>query len=94
MNCDTGELRRLIAKEIGDPEERLNDLKRQMVELEKEGFQEVPSELRAAAEKKLSGEDKVFVSLTSGGKLSKWAASERKRKRKAVAESRKKNRRK
>lgn len=34
----------------------------------------VPDELLAAAERKLAGEDEAMVSLTSGGKLSRWAA--------------------
>jgi len=56
------------------------------------GFTPVPSELNQAAEKKLAGKDSAMVSLTSGGKLSRWAASERKKKRKTASDSRKKNR--
>jgi hypothetical protein len=54
------------------------------------GYELVPNELERAAEKKLAGRNEATVSLTSGGKLSRWAA--KKRKEKMVKESRRKNR--
>jgi hypothetical protein len=56
------------------------------------GYLPVPNELQGAAEKKLAGKDEAFVSLTSGGKLSKWAAKQRKHKRKIARASKKRNR--
>ena len=41
----------------------------------------VPDELVHAAKVKLSGKKEAMVSLTSGGKLSKWAAEQRKERR-------------
>jgi hypothetical protein len=54
------------------------------------GYELVPNELERAAEKKLAGRNEATVSLTSGGKLSRWAA--KKRKEKMAKESRRKNR--
>lgn len=93
MNVDTGELRVVI--ESSNKESTLSKISRlakEMEELQKEGFTPVPPELEPAAIKKLAGQSQAVVSLTSGGKLSKWAAQERKKKRKAAAASRKKNR--
>ncbi|MBO9609196.1 MAG: hypothetical protein J7639_24795 [Paenibacillaceae bacterium] len=56
------------------------------------GFEPIPEHLRAAAEKKLGSRDSATVSLTSGGKLSKWAAQKRKEKKKAAKEARRRNR--
>ena len=55
-------------------------------------YEPVPEELRLAAERKLAGKDEAMVSLTSGGKLSKWAVKKRKAKRKMTSASRKGNR--
>ncbi|MFZ3171935.1 MAG: hypothetical protein WA118_08150 [Carboxydocellales bacterium] len=65
-----------------------------MAELMQMGYEPVPKELQSAASKKLAGKSEVTVSLTSGGKLSRWAAGKRKEKqqRKAVKESRRRNR--
>ena len=63
------------------------------IEHEANGYVPVPPELNRAAKRKLAGKDEAYVSLTSGGELSKWAAKQRKAKRKIAAESRKKNRR-
>lgn len=49
--------------------------------MEGEDFEEVPEELNQAAKAKLKGENEAYVSKTSGGKLSKWAAQQRKEKR-------------
>jgi len=78
MNVDTGELVRI-----------------QFAPSDPGGFdlEVVPAELQAAAEKKLAGCDRAVVSLSSGGKLSKWARQERKKKRKSAQESRRRNRR-
>lgn len=66
-----------------------------------DGYKQVPKELERAAELKLAGCDEAMVSLTSGGKLSRWAAQERakercnrrdKHKRQIQKESRRRNR--
>ena len=65
MNPDTNELIRFEYKE----------------ELEKffgKGFIQVPQHLERAAELTLGKNKSIFVSKTSGGKLSKWAAKKRK----------------
>lgn len=78
MNSDTGEIKKF----------------KNLQEAKEAGFTPIPRRLRKAAEKKIkqAGNNKAFVSLTSGGELSKFAASERKKKRKAQKASRKKNR--
>lgn len=54
----------------------------------------VPEHLNRAARRKLAGKTEAYVSLTSGGALSRFAAQQRKAKRKAKAAkaSRKRNR--
>jgi len=59
----------------------------------------VPDELNRAAQIKLAGKPEAMVSLTSGGKLSKWAAGQRKerarekkQKRQMAKESKRRNR--
>jgi len=64
MNPDTNELTRARTEE-------------ELEELLDRGFLEVPEELHKAAELKLGKENSAFVSKTSGGKLSKWAAKKR-----------------
>ena len=54
------------------------------------GYREVPEELEQAAKKKLAGQKEAMVSLTSGGKLSKWAAGERKKERETAKKNKKK----
>ena len=78
MNADTGHLVKLA--------------KESLEELQGIGYEPVPEELTMAAEKKLAGKDEAYISLTSGGKLSKWAAKNRKERRKATKASRQKNR--
>ena len=59
------------------------------------GYEPVPPELERAAQKKLAGKNEATVSLTSGGKLSKWAAgrrNERKVRNRMVKNSRRQNR--
>lgn len=56
----------------------------QMEYLEGQGYEPVPKEL--------AGRDEAMVSLTSGGKLSLWAAKRRKAKRKMAKESKRRNR--
>jgi len=41
------------------------------------GFLPLPKNLELAAKLKLAGKQRAFVSKTSGGKLSKWAAKKR-----------------
>lgn len=52
----------------------------------------LPPEMVPAAQKKLAGRNDAMVSLTSGGKLSRWAAGKRKVRNRMVKESRRKNR--
>ena len=55
----------------------------------------VPNELHTAAMMKLNGENETYVSMHSGGKLSRWAASQRKlrrKKKRMQKQSRSKNR--
>ncbi len=59
-----------------------------------DGYIEVPDHLNRAASQVLSGRNEGHVSLRSGGKLSRWAAQQRKSKRKMERHSRKRNRRK
>ncbi|MEK4328955.1 hypothetical protein MKX70_24250 [Paenibacillus sp. FSL R7-0312] len=56
------------------------------------GFVPIPRELQREANKHLSEKDSVIVDLSSNGPLSKWAKAQRKKRRKAVRESRKQNR--
>ena len=51
---------------------------------------QLPSDLNHAAKVKLAGRKEAYVSLTSNGKLSKWAKA--KRKAKIAAASRRRNR--
>lgn len=79
MNPYSGELRELESLE-------------HLQELQMQGFEEVPTELRPAAKKKLAGRKSAKVSLTSGGKLSRWAASKRKQNRGKAKATRRHNR--
>lgn len=65
MNPDTNELVRF------DNSELKNALRK--------GFIPVPQSLERAAELMLGKKKRVFVSKTSGGKLSKWAVKKRRR---------------
>jgi hypothetical protein len=69
---------------------------REMQDFQQRNYTPVPKELQSAAEKKLADKTEAMVSLTSGGKLSKWASEQRKNKRKSRAkiakQSRKQNR--
>jgi hypothetical protein len=56
------------------------------------GYAYVPEDMVKAAAAKLAGQAEAVVSLTSGGKLSKWAAQKRKERRRAAKESRRRNR--
>ena len=73
MNVDSMELRPI-------PDELMQKLQEQEKKMP-QGFIPVPSELEKAATKVLAGKDSAVVSRTSGGKLSRWAASERKKRR-------------
>ncbi len=64
---------------------------------QQDGFRELPGNLNAAASKVLGGRKVATVSLKSGGKLSKWAAAERRRDKershnRIAKQSRKRNR--
>lgn len=66
-----------------------------MKERDLESLQRVPPELERAAQTVLQGKREAQVSLRSGGRLSKWAAGQRKKKRRKMAkESRRINRKK
>ena len=80
MNPDTGHLVRVDSVE-------------EMRRLAQAGYEPVQEELEGAAKRKLAGRKEAYVSLTSGGKLSRWAAKRRKAKRKMAKESRRRNRR-
>lgn len=60
--------------------------------LHKAGYEKLPEELSRAANRKLNGKKEAYVSLTSNGKLSKWARKKRKKKNSIARASRKKNR--
>ena len=69
------------------------------IELVPKAFQKdyalVPPDLVRAAAVKLAGKEETTVSLTSGGKLSRWAAgkrNERKARNRMVKESQRRNR--
>ena len=90
MNVDTGHLVKLNSETargvFGEPVT--------YEEIRRKGYEPVPPELERAAQMKLAGEkvngfSEAWVSLTSGGKLSRWAAE--KRKKKMAKESRRKN---
>ncbi len=72
MNPETFELKKIHSKEEAD-------------QFEKEGFIPIPKHLERAARLKLGKKKSVFVSKTSGGKLSKWA-HKKKRQNKAIQE--------
>lgn len=55
-------------------------------------YEPLPSSLTHAARMVMGDRDEGRVSLTSGGKLSKWAAKQRKDRRKMQEKSRKRNR--
>lgn len=84
MNCNTGHL-------------ITNEMLQAMPDFQRELFMPVPQELESAAVKKLAGKPEAMVSLTSGGKLSKWACEQRRKKAKSgrekmAKESRRRNR--
>lgn len=68
------------------------DFLKTLKEAEKQAYTPVPGNLQNAASRELAGRSSTFVSKHSGGKLSKWSASERKKKRKAQTQARKLNR--
>lgn len=97
MNISTGHLvnhswvidKYGLAREAKSSDKKLEEV------LFKDGYIEVPEYLENAAEKTLNGKSETIISLTSGGKLSKWARSERNKQKhlKKISEaSRKKNR--
>ena len=77
MNPDTGHL-----KVIDEESMRLLH----------DNYEQVPQELNRAVRRKLNGRSEATVSLTSGGKLSKWAAQKRKNRNKMAKQSRRANR--
>jgi len=79
MNVDTNHLVAL--------QDRARDL------LRAQDYEQLPDELEPAARAVLRGRNEAYVSRTSGGKLSKYAAKRRKEKRKQARVARKRNRR-
>ncbi len=107
MNIDNGHLVKLMSDEAAnlfaekvkqrDLEKRkifLSKMEEAKEDIEKQSYIPIPEELNVAAEKKLAGKDEAYVSLTSGGKLSKWAAKQRAKQRKAKRKMQKESRRK
>ncbi len=95
MNTDTGHLindnlyKELLREEMQEREK----LKEKFINKKNlQNYEPVPKELQTAAKMKLGGKDEAMVSLTSGGKLSRWASKKRKEKRKMAKQSRKQNR--
>lgn len=70
----------------------LTDKREELESLMRQGYEPIPEELNQAAKIKLAGEKEAYVSLTSGGKLSRWAAKKRRARNKKARESRKRNR--
>lgn len=82
MNCNTGHL-------------ITSEMLQAMQNIKREEYVPVPQELEHAAVRKLDGKPEAMVSLTSGGKLSKWAGTQRKKSKargKMAKESRRRNR--
>jgi hypothetical protein len=79
MDCNTGHL---VTQEMVDA----------MDAHHRGDYTAVPSELNHAATATLAGRHEAQVSLTSGGKLSKFAAQTRKQRRLMAKQSRKQNR--
>ena len=71
--------------------ERMREIERELSGGQNEYIQ-VPEELNRAARRKLNGKSEAYVSLTSGGKLSSWAAKQRKNKRQMAKKARRRNR--
>lgn len=79
MNCDTGHL---VTRAMLD-----------MMEVKaRAAYTPVPEHLSLAAHRTLAGRQETYVSPSSGGKLSKFAAANRKQRRKVAKQSRKQNR--
>lgn len=99
MNTETNEL---FLEQFLTPEQRqaIKDDKVRMADLTSRiasalagpVIQEVPEHLSRAARRALGKADHVTISKTSGGKLSRWAAQQRKARRKAAKQARKRNR--
>ena len=81
MNTETNELFLMTDEQRKAYEEMLNP-----------AVVEVPEHLSRAARRALGKATKVTISKTSGGKLSRWAAQQRKARRKAAKQARKRNR--
>ena len=73
------------------------DVFKDMTDEQRRQHTAVPDEYSHAAKVALGGKDRVHISYTSGGKLSNWAADERRKakakiKRKAARKARRKSR--
>jgi len=64
-----------------------DEIKNLQEELSNGGYEEIPDSHIEAAKKKLAGKSEAYVSLTSGGKLSKLAALRRKEKKRRHIDS-------
>ncbi len=74
----SGDLMNKIAGCTDEEEKKLIELQNNLFKLEE--YEEVPEDLNHAARVALQGKESIFVSKTSGGKLSKYAAKRRRRK--------------
>ena len=54
-----------------------NEALQSLQDYQREEYMSVPQKLETAARKKLAGKNEAMVSLTSDGKLSKWAKTQR-----------------
>ena len=82
MDVNTGRLRALDEEDQKFLEGNTENLSEKEIfekGLELNGLEPVPEELQGAARKKLKGKKEAMVSLTSGGRLSRWAAKKRKK---------------
>ena len=81
----TGEKLKELAKDVEAQEglqERIEEAQKQIREhFYKESYIPVPKELNHAVRVALRGRQEATISRTSGGKLSRWAASKRREKR-------------
>ena len=85
MNCSTGHLRSFSEVEIDAMCSSGHNWC-------PPGYTPVPEHLSHAATQALAGRNEATISLTSGGKLSKWAANQRKARKQMQKESRRRNR--
>lgn len=90
MNTDNNHLMRMFADEAKlIPDSWISEAQQRLADLARLGYTPVPEELQHAADFALGGQDETVISMHSGGKLSRWAAGERKKKRAKEKQARK-----